>query len=183
MTGNEIHERWLPVPGYEGIYEVSDQGRVRSLDKYVNHCFADRRLVKGRVLKPVLENGTGYFRAALYKAEREPRRYRVHTLVLTTFVGPRPDGMVCCHGNGIRTDNRLENLSWDTISANNFDAVKHGNHRQTRKTHCPQGHPYDESNTWVNNLGSRVCLACKRQRGKTRVRRRPADSPPQAVRS
>ena len=54
------------------------------------------------------------------------QKYRVHRLILETFVGPCPPGMEACHGNGIRTDNRLENLRWDTRKANCADAVRHG---------------------------------------------------------
>lgn len=54
------------------------------------------------------------------------RKYRVHRLVLEAFVGPCPPGMECCHNNGNPADNRLENLRWDTRSANCLDAVQHG---------------------------------------------------------
>lgn len=50
----------------------------------------------------------------------------VHRLVLETFVGPCPDGMECCHNNGIKDDNKLENLRWDTKSNNQKDSIKHG---------------------------------------------------------
>ena len=50
----------------------------------------------------------------------------VHTLVLSAFVGSRPEGMHACHGNGNKLDNRLENLRWDTVSANALDRVRHG---------------------------------------------------------
>ena len=50
----------------------------------------------------------------------------IHRLVLETFVGPCPGGMACCHNNGIRTDNRLSNLRWDTYKNNELDKIKHG---------------------------------------------------------
>jgi hypothetical protein len=52
--------------------------------------------------------------------------YGVHRLVLEAFVGPCPAGMEACHNNGVRTDNRLENLRWDTRSANCRDRIRHG---------------------------------------------------------
>ncbi|MCK5608340.1 HNH endonuclease [Candidatus Pacearchaeota archaeon] len=52
----------------------------------------------------------------------------VHRLVLETFVGSRPKNMECCHNNGIKIDNRLENLRWDTAKNNIKDAIKHGTH-------------------------------------------------------
>ena len=63
----------------------------------------------------------------------------IHRLVLEAFVGPCPEGMETCHNNGVRTDNRLENLRWDTSSANNDDIVKHGRHWLASRSHCPRG--------------------------------------------
>lgn len=60
------------------------------------------------------------------------RKY-VHRLILETFVGPCPKGMVACHNNGKRDDNRLENLRWDTISNNHLDKVKHGTSNRGEK--------------------------------------------------
>lgn len=54
------------------------------------------------------------------------RTFRVHTLVLLAFVGPCPKGWSCCHNNGDATDNRLENLRWDTYSSNQLDRARHG---------------------------------------------------------
>ena len=67
----------------------------------------------------------GYFYANLNKNSKVHQK-RVHRLVLETFVGPCPENMECCHNNGTKTDNRLENLRWDTRSNNIKDAVKHG---------------------------------------------------------
>lgn len=70
-------------------------------------------------------NGHGYATVGLWKDEK---RYTmtVHRLILETFVGPRPDGMEACHYNGVRTDNRLENLRWDTPSNNQKDRLQYG---------------------------------------------------------
>ena len=75
-------------------------------------------------LKPSLD-GYGYLQVKLCKDGKMYNR-KVHRLVLETFVGSCPGGMQTCHNNGIRTDNRLENLRWDTRSNNAYDAVKHG---------------------------------------------------------
>lgn len=53
-------------------------------------------------------------------------RFLVHRLVLLAFVGPCPEGMECCHNDGDPLNNRLDNLRWDTRSANIADAIKHG---------------------------------------------------------
>jgi hypothetical protein len=71
------------------------------------------------------KEGSGYLLVNLRKDRRE-RSMKVHTLMLLTFVGPRPDGMECRHRNGDRTDNRLANLSWGTPRENADDRVLHG---------------------------------------------------------
>jgi len=76
-----------------------------------------------RFLRPSLSEG--YSCVNLYKSSKAHRR-QIHRLILETFIGSCPEGMECCHGNGIRTNNRLKNLRWDTRSNNARDAVKHG---------------------------------------------------------
>lgn len=121
-------EKWLPVVGYEGSYEVSDAGRVRSLDRIERHTKRIPRHVtvvrrlKGRLLRPGMK-GDGHVTVCL---GRKSGSLQVHFLVLTAFVGPCPDGMECLHGNGIPDDNRLTNLSWGTRTQNLLDAVEHG---------------------------------------------------------
>ena len=69
----------------------------------------------------------------------------------------------------------VDNLRWDTRSANVLDQVRHGTHVQARKTHCPRNHPYDEQNTYRNNQGRRECRACHREaQAARRARRRQA---------
>ena len=124
-------ERWLPVPGYEGHYEVSDLGRMRSF-----------KWGRVRLLNPTLMNG--YPTALLCMPGKKKVRRPLHHLILMTFVGPRPEGMVSRHLNGNSKDSRLVNLAWGTQSENVFDAVRHGTQFQISKTCCPRGHPYDD---------------------------------------
>lgn len=148
-------ENWLPVVGYEGLYEVSDRGRVRSLARV---CAAGRKR-KGRILSQS-SGRYGHRRVVLYR-DAVRTQWMAHVLVLTAFVGPRPEGMECCHGNGNPADNRVENLRWDTRSANQRDSVRAGTHGMTRRTHCPQGHEYTEQNT-SRSGGTRKCKECRR---------------------
>lgn len=150
-------ERWLPVPGYEGVYEVSDQGRVRSLDR----ADSRGRSRTGRVLSLRIQPSGHRTVSLCTNAKR--RIFHVHHLVLMAFVGPRPTGMEGCHWNDDPTDNRVENLRWDTRSGNQLDSVRNGTHHMARRTHCPQGHPYDSENTYVHPSGSRLCRECRRQ--------------------
>jgi len=125
-----IIEQWKPVPGYEGLYEVSDRGRVRSVDRWLNCRDGQRQWHRGRLLKQV-DNGNGYQGVSLSNLceGTRPKRFYVHFLVLDAFVGPRPDEHQAAHGDGNRLNNRLSNLRWATVSENIADKLKHGTHQ------------------------------------------------------
>lgn len=111
-------ERWLPVVGYEGIYEVSDMGRVRSL-------MARGKWSAGRVLR-FRNDKFGYLKVGLTK-DRVQRFFFVHRLVATAFFGsPTTDRPHINHKNGTKTDNRLENLEWCSPRENMQHSVMTG---------------------------------------------------------
>lgn len=97
---------------------------------------------------------------ALYGADGRVD-YPIHTLVLEAFVGPRPEGADGCHWNDVPDDNRVENLRWDSRSANVLDSVRNGSHGFAIRTHCPSGHEYTPENTYLHPQGSRNCRACR----------------------
>lgn len=141
-------ETWKEVPGYPK-YQASDQGRVARVRTYGL-----------RILKPHQWHGTGYQQVALYNDNSpRPQPHYVHKVVLMTFVGPRPDGLIVRHLNGDPSDNRLENLAYGTYSENQLDSMRHGTHRGA-KTHCRKGHEYNAENTRVYQ-GRRYCRPCK----------------------
>lgn len=124
-------ERWLPVVGFEGLYEVSDHGRVRSLDRedhyeridqYSGRMLTIRRRLKGRILRPG-PTSTGHMTVCLGRGNVR----LVHHLVLEAFVGPRPpppfEGL---HYDDVPSHNFLANLRWGTRSANLHDAIRNG---------------------------------------------------------
>jgi len=160
MTTND-GERWLPVLGWEGFYEISDHGRGRSCDRVITTSTSARRY-RGRMLRPSINNN-GYWFVILSRPGQK-RTARLHSLVLESFVGPPPQGMWCCHGLGGPLDNRLSNLRWDTPSENNYDLVRHGTHWQAAKTHCQSAHPLVAPNLVPSQLPYRICLACDRAR-------------------
>lgn len=110
-------ENWKKLPGFAHEYEVSDHGRVRSLDRtlYLVSKTGNRfeRKQPGKVLSPFKANPTGHVQVKLGNTSRY-----VHTLVLLAFVGPRPWGHVTLHLNHIPHDNRLVNLRYGTYSEN-----------------------------------------------------------------
>ena len=169
-------EIWKPVVGYEGYYEVSDHGRVRSLDR----VDTAGRTKKGVIRKAVLSRD--HMQLALYRDTKMKMKY-VHRLVLEAFVGPCPEGMEACHNDGNPSNNHVNNLRWDTQSENMNDRVKHGSHHQAIKTHCPRGHVLAEPNLVVADLkrGGRTCLSCSR--GRARVQNFPHLKPDQIGRA
>jgi len=165
-------ETWIPVVGYEANYEVSSLGRVRSVERTVSNGVGLRR-VRSRVLEQ-WHRPDGRLSVNL-SLENRQRTTLVHHLVLEAFVGGRPENMEGCHNNGNPIDNRITNLRWDTHAANIADAVQHGTHPGTRKTHCKRGHLLAAPNLKPADAekGRRSCLACAREyahaRGQLRV--------------
>lgn len=125
-------EVWKPVVGYEGLYEVSNQGRVRSLDRQQISQNGRLQQFAGRILKPSAVGG--YPQVGLC-VNGKMRLRKVHQLVLEAFVGPRPSpAFDACHCDGTRDNNSLSNLRWDTKKANQADRVIHGTH--SRGSQC-----------------------------------------------
>lgn len=109
-------EIWKDIPGYEGRYQVSDEGRVRSLPHRVRLVVRGKettRLFPGRLLRPGPQQ-SGHLSVAIGKGNSR----QVHQLVLEAFVGPRPAGCEVLHLNHNPADNRLENLRYGTRSEN-----------------------------------------------------------------
>lgn len=135
-------EKWLPVVGWETLYEVSDEGRVRSLSRVVGMKNRwggiTKRRHASRLLKPVRvvlrgkyrSGALAYNQVTLSDCERL-RTYRVHRLVLSAFIGPRPPGHEGAHWDGNTHNNALRNLAWSTAAQNSADRIRHG-----RQTHA-----------------------------------------------
>ena len=175
-TSKTTSERWLPVNGYAGIYEVSSHGRVRSVDRTVT--YSDGRVCrrKGKVLSAGLSKRGGYPLVSLYTQGKNQSHY-VHSLVAETFIGPRPEGTEVCHNDGSKTNNHVGNLYYGTSSDNELDKVRHGTHYNAAKMHCPLGHELFAENIppSIAKLGRRQCRACARAR--TRVHDHPELKP------
>ena len=105
LNGNE---KWKDIPEYEGLYQVSNLGRVKSLKRPYG--------LKEKILKPQI-NRTGYYQVNLHKNSIE-KKYYTHRLVWIAFNGQIPEGLQVNHINEIKTDNRLENLNLMTAKEN-----------------------------------------------------------------
>lgn len=132
-TDQATGEEWRAVVGYEGLYEVSDLGRVRSMPKEVLRADGSlMRLHGGNILKPQPIH-KGYVRVLL-RGHGLSRYRRIHRLVLTAFVGECPDGMQCAHLNGDPADCRLSNLAWVSPAENASHKHAHGTHLHGSKS-------------------------------------------------
>lgn len=142
-------ETWRAIPGYEGHYEASDQGRIRSVKR------PDSLVLRG---SPHVH---GYRNVHLTVLGRR-RTFTVHQLVMLTFVGPRPDGMTDIrHLDGDPGNNRLSNLVYGTRAENIRDAQEHGRMRPRDPERCVHGHPWTDFYQRPN--GHRVCRICKNE--------------------
>jgi hypothetical protein len=157
-------EKWKDITGYEGLYQVSDQGRVRSLDRKVKSKGSGSYLRKGQLIKPKMRRD-GYPSVGL-RADGGRKFFLVHRLVLEAFVGVRPEGMEARHLNDVKSDARLENLVWGTRSENNYDRVRNKVDYYTKRACCKRGHELVDKNLVPNQLNTRggvkTCLACAR---------------------
>lgn len=122
----ETNRDWHSVPGYEGLYEVSNDGVVRT--------------IVGQELKQ-RSDAHGYRRVNLWR-DGKSSTIRVHRIVLLAFVGPPTEGMEGCHNDGDRSNNHVSNLRWDTHRSNVADAVIGGTHigAQRASGKCARGH-------------------------------------------
>lgn len=119
-----MNEIWKDVERYEGSYQVSNCGRVRSLDRAVRNGLDSKRPVKGQMLKLWIGR-SGYYVANLWSGNQMVHEY-IHRLVLQAFAGSSSDGHECNHRDGNKANNHIENLEWVTSSENKRHARRNG---------------------------------------------------------
>lgn len=130
------NEEWRPVVGYEGMYEVSDMGNVRSLDRTISQAARSGKVYEKAILGHLLRPGrmpSGHMSVSL--GRRNSRC--VHDLVLTAFEGPRPEGQEARHLDGDPANNRRGNLAWSSRGDNSRDKKWH-NLPRTSKLRPPE---------------------------------------------
>lgn len=162
------YEQWKPVVGYEGLYEVSTLGRVASVQRIVQRRNGTPCSVPEKILAHYIHRKKGTVMVSLSR-DGKASTQEVAPLVLRAFKGCALDGQVCCHYNDVSTDNRLDNLRWDTVAANMHDRTRNGKHHAANQTHCIWGHEFTPENTGQQAHGHRRCLACQAERHKPEV--------------
>ncbi|TMZ72777.1 hypothetical protein EMG21_26050 [Klebsiella pneumoniae] len=142
---------WRDIPGYEGLYQVSNTGEFRRV-------WANKTTPKA-----LHTDRAGYKRAKLYK-NGKARTVLVAVAVAEAFIGPRPDGMEVCHNDGNNQNNHVNNLRYDTPLNNRRDKKKHGTagNQYTRQEACRNGHVWTpESTGYYGRRKARYCKTCE----------------------
>ena len=163
-------EEWRPIPGYEGAYEVSSMGRVRSLSRVITRSDGRPRTITGRVLR---EWASGRYPKVNLKANGTQDLTPVHRLVAAAFLGPCPEDHIVCHWDDDPKNNRVANLRYDTRSANCADTMRNGNggrggfRRLRTATHCANGHEWTEkSRMFIRDGSTLACRICHNENGR-----------------
>ena len=129
-------EEWRPIQGYEGLYEVSDWGRVKSVERTVTIYSKLTNTTFKRIFESCIKSKhhdkDGYEGVNL-KRDGKHSTKKVHKLVATAFI-PNPDNKPCIdHINGVRDDNRVDNLRWCTQKENLNYPLARMNNSNSRK--------------------------------------------------
>lgn len=158
---------WRPIPGYEGHYEASSDGRIKRV-------FESRMGPKAGHIRSGTLHQNGYLELGLQR-DGITKQFGVHRLVAMAFHGMPAAGEQARHMDGDSTNNRAANLRWGTTSDNTLDQVRHGTHHHARRTECRNGHPLTGTNLILRRDGSRACRTCKNEKQNARhaVRKSP----------
>lgn len=119
-----MREIYKNIVGYEGLYQVSNIGNVKSLPRIVKENFGGERTTKERILKRRIDN-KGYDRVALY-LNNKPLNYRVHRLVAMAFIFNKNKHPQINHKDGNKLNNSVNNLEWCTNTTNMDHAKRNG---------------------------------------------------------
>jgi hypothetical protein len=107
-----VMEEWRDVVGFEGLYKVSNFGRIQTVKT-------------GKIKEQTISKADNRPYLSLWK-NNKIKVCRPHKLVMEAFVSLRPEGLECCHNDGNPQNNHWSNLRWDTPKNNHADKVKHG---------------------------------------------------------
>lgn len=124
---------WVDIKGYEGYYQVSNTGKIRSMNRYIMQTHADgylyQRFMKGKELSQKRSNGNDYRIVQLSKgADSKSENYYIHILVAEHFIPNPQNKPTVNHKNGIKSNNCVDNLEWATQEEQNEHALLNGLH-------------------------------------------------------
>ena len=114
----ESQEIWKDIPGYEGKYQASTFGKIRSIDRTIKRVDGKEIRIRAKTLSSNIQNGYPHVNLGAGKTAK------VHSLIALTFLGERPEKCDVRHKDGNKTNNRLDNLEYGTRSENNLDGYK-----------------------------------------------------------
>lgn len=176
-------EIWKDIPGYEGYYQASDKGRIKSLERTFSYYLNGKLITKNnkeKVLKLTVKTDKRLIKDQINKREyvdlqinNIKKNHTVHKLVALTFIGPRPEGKEIAHYDGNSLNNSLGNLRYATPSENTKDKVRHGTQPfgenvpgwkltdaqcldilKSNETHAELSRIYNVSDTTIRNIRS-----------------------------
>ena len=161
-------EIWIDIPKYEGLYEASSLGRIKSCARIVVYPDGKVYNKKDKILKEYLRKKDNRPQVTLYLKNKK-QNFSVHKLICTSFHGPA-NGLWALHKDGNPNNNAVDNLYWGTQSDNELDKVSHGKHWESNKVYCPIGHQLGKDNNVIGEerRNGRSCLACSRARSYAR---------------
>ena len=123
-------EIWRPVVGYEGLYEVSSYGRVKSVDRYVKTCYEAYKLQKGKILS-LVKDKDGYLRVFLFCNGKGHRKF-AHRLVAQAFIQNPNNFPIINHKDEDKTNNSVDNLEWCDSKYNNTYGTRKDKVRESK---------------------------------------------------
>ena len=124
-------EIWKDIPGYENMYQVSDLGKVRSVDRVIIRRDGKKYTSKGKILKQNTDR-YGYNYVNLRK-DYNQKSFIIHNLVTSIFIGEKPKGYEVCHIDSNKKNNSIYNLRYDTKRENAIDHYRNGNKKENSK--------------------------------------------------
>lgn len=162
-----MDEIWKAIPGFEGIYEVSSKGRMKSLPRTVTHGASGYLTIRGRILK---YSQSGKYPSARLYLEGEGVNRTIHRLVAEAFIPNPGDLPLVLHKDDNPENYGLENLKWGTVEENSRDAKDNKRNANLEKKECKRGHPLSGRNLVESMLPHRSCKACSRERARAHSR-------------
>ena len=118
-----MEEIWKDIPGYEGLYQASTMGRIRSVDREITYSNGRKYTYKGHVLR---QNNKRWALQVQLSVNQKKKFYNVHNLVMLTFKGTRPNNLLILHEDGNFLNNELSNLRYSNASENQIDIYRQG---------------------------------------------------------